>query len=271
ASLKRMIIDKYCPRGEIQKLESKYWNLKVKGIDLLNYNHRFQELALMCDRMFLEESAKVERCIYGLLDMIHGSVKASKPQSMQEAIKFATEIMDKKMLTHAERQEIRSLMEEPNLYVPSKIITMMGPVHQSAPTGHYKCDFLKLKNGNQWNQAGNENVVARAYAVGTARTNPNLNVVMGERKLKKDKIRSKPDKNEKRGEAGKSLKQLQWIEEEKRNKTQKEGPETQTQSKSIQVLKNKRKEKGLKCNSMKVLSGGPFLPKDNSCTTKDHS
>nr|GFB34539.1 hypothetical protein [Tanacetum cinerariifolium] len=44
----------------------------------------------------------------------------------------------------------------------------------------------------------------------------------------KDKIGSKPDKNGKRGEAGKSQKQLQWIEEEKLKKMQKEGPEMQT-------------------------------------------
>nr|GFB71015.1 reverse transcriptase domain-containing protein [Tanacetum cinerariifolium] len=49
AALKRMITDKYCSRGKIQKLESEYWNLKVKGLDLSNYNHRFQELALMCE------------------------------------------------------------------------------------------------------------------------------------------------------------------------------------------------------------------------------
>nr|GEU33176.1 hypothetical protein [Tanacetum cinerariifolium] len=49
-------------------------------------------------------TSKVERYIGSLLDMIHGSVKASKPQSMHEAIEFATEMMDKKMLTHAERQ-----------------------------------------------------------------------------------------------------------------------------------------------------------------------
>nr|GEY46882.1 reverse transcriptase domain-containing protein [Tanacetum cinerariifolium] len=104
AALKRMITNKYCPRGEIQKLESEFWNLKVKGLDLSNYNHRFQELALMCGRMFPEEAEKVERYIGGLQDMIHGSVKASKPQSIQEAIEFATEMMDKKMLTHAERQ-----------------------------------------------------------------------------------------------------------------------------------------------------------------------
>ncbi|GJW04850.1 reverse transcriptase domain-containing protein [Tanacetum coccineum] len=103
-ALKRMITDKYYPRGEIKKLESEYWNLKVRGTNLLTYNQRFQELALMCDRMFPKESAKVERYIGGLPDMIHGSVKASKPQSMQEAIEFATEMMDKKMLTAAERQ-----------------------------------------------------------------------------------------------------------------------------------------------------------------------
>nr|GFA25254.1 hypothetical protein [Tanacetum cinerariifolium] len=38
----------------------------------------------------------------------------------------------------------------------------------------------------------------------------------------KDKIGSKPDKNGKRVKAGKSLKQLQWIKEEKPKKTQKE-------------------------------------------------
>ncbi|GJR39996.1 putative reverse transcriptase domain-containing protein [Tanacetum coccineum] len=110
-ALKRMITDKYCPRGEIKKLESEYWNLKVRGTDLMTYNQRFQELALMCDRMFPEESAKVERYVGGLPDMI----KASKPQSMQEAIEFATEMMDKKMITAAERQaENKRRFEEPS-------------------------------------------------------------------------------------------------------------------------------------------------------------
>nr|GEV10776.1 reverse transcriptase domain-containing protein [Tanacetum cinerariifolium] len=60
-------------------------------------------------------------------------------------------------------------------------------------------------------------------------------------KVKKTKKMTKSDqnrtKNGKRVKAGKSLKQLQWVEEEKLNKTQKEWPETQTQSKAIQVLK----------------------------------
>ncbi|GKF21406.1 hypothetical protein Tco_0070044 [Tanacetum coccineum] len=80
------------------------WNLKVKGTDVLSYNQCFQELPLMCNRMFPEESYEVEKYVGGLLDTIHGSVKASKPKTMQEAIEFATELIDKKILTLAERQ-----------------------------------------------------------------------------------------------------------------------------------------------------------------------
>ncbi|GKB61142.1 reverse transcriptase domain-containing protein [Tanacetum coccineum] len=76
-TLKKMITDKYCLRGEIKKLETEMWNLKVKGIDVMSYNQRFQELVLMCDRIFPEESDVVEKYVGGLPDMIHRSVKAS--------------------------------------------------------------------------------------------------------------------------------------------------------------------------------------------------
>ncbi|GJR50465.1 hypothetical protein Tco_1400986 [Tanacetum coccineum] len=38
------------------------------------------------------------------VDMIHGGVRASKPKTMQNAIEFATKLMDKKISTPAERQ-----------------------------------------------------------------------------------------------------------------------------------------------------------------------
>ncbi|GJX60830.1 reverse transcriptase domain-containing protein [Tanacetum coccineum] len=102
--LRKKMTDKYCPRNEIKKLEAELWNLKVKGTDVTGYNQRFQELALLCVRMFPEESDKVERYVGGLPDMIHGSVVASKPKTMQEATEMATELMDKKISTFAERQ-----------------------------------------------------------------------------------------------------------------------------------------------------------------------
>nr|GEZ47673.1 hypothetical protein [Tanacetum cinerariifolium] len=64
----------------------------------------FQELALICVRMFPEESDKIEMYVGGLPDMIHRSVMAFKPKTMQDVIEFATELMDKKISTLAECQ-----------------------------------------------------------------------------------------------------------------------------------------------------------------------
>nr|GFB02498.1 reverse transcriptase domain-containing protein [Tanacetum cinerariifolium] len=52
--------------------------------------------------MFSEEADKIKKYVRGLPDMIHESVVASKPKTMQEAIKIATELMDKKIRTFAE-------------------------------------------------------------------------------------------------------------------------------------------------------------------------
>ncbi|GJS35481.1 hypothetical protein Tco_0533863 [Tanacetum coccineum] len=81
------------------------------------------------------------------------------------------------------------LQEDLNLCALNATITMMGSVLPSAPTarglaiwprtGHFKNNCPKLMNKNQGNQAGNGNVMARAYGVGTAGTNPNSNVVTG--------------------------------------------------------------------------------------------
>ncbi|GKC77867.1 reverse transcriptase domain-containing protein [Tanacetum coccineum] len=60
-NLKKMMTHKYCPRGEIKKLGVEMWTLKVKVTDVVGYNQQFQELALMCARMFHEESDKIEK------------------------------------------------------------------------------------------------------------------------------------------------------------------------------------------------------------------
>ncbi|GJX25063.1 putative reverse transcriptase domain-containing protein [Tanacetum coccineum] len=181
-TLKKMMTDKYCPRGEIKKLETKMWNLKVKGTDVMSYNQRFQELVLMCDRMFLEELDVDEMYVGGLPDMIHGSVKASKPKTMQKAIKFATELMDKKILTITERQaenkRYRLVATNNNQRAQGTNQRVLTCFECGAP-GHFRSDCPKLNNGNQGNRAGNGNAIARAYVVGTSGTNPNFNVVMG--------------------------------------------------------------------------------------------
>ncbi|GKA07638.1 putative reverse transcriptase domain-containing protein [Tanacetum coccineum] len=70
----------------------------------LTWWNTYIELALLCGRMFPEESNKIEKYVGGLPDIIYGSVVASKPKTMQDAIEITTELMDKKIRTLAECQ-----------------------------------------------------------------------------------------------------------------------------------------------------------------------
>ncbi|GJY58429.1 putative reverse transcriptase domain-containing protein [Tanacetum coccineum] len=51
-----------------------------------------------------KESDEVEKYVGGLLDMIRGNVMSYQPKTMEEAIKFANDQMDQKVLTITERQ-----------------------------------------------------------------------------------------------------------------------------------------------------------------------
>ncbi|GJX93197.1 putative reverse transcriptase domain-containing protein [Tanacetum coccineum] len=77
--LKKKITDKYCPQGEIKKLEIKLWNLKVNGNDVPTYTERFQDLTP---------------------DM-HQS---ARPKTLYETIELANDLMDQKLRAYVERQ-----------------------------------------------------------------------------------------------------------------------------------------------------------------------
>ncbi|GJZ67095.1 putative reverse transcriptase domain-containing protein, partial [Tanacetum coccineum] len=54
-----------------------------------------------------------------------------------------------------------------------------GICYECGVQGHFKRDYLKLKNKNRGNQGRNGNVPAKVYVVGNAGTNPDSNVVTG--------------------------------------------------------------------------------------------
>nr|GEY22423.1 retrotransposable element Tf2 [Tanacetum cinerariifolium] len=74
----------------------------------------FKELALLCGRMFPEECDKIEKYVGGLPDIIHGSVMASKLKTMQDAVEFATELVDKKIRTFVERHTENKRKQDDN-------------------------------------------------------------------------------------------------------------------------------------------------------------
>nr|GFA01558.1 hypothetical protein [Tanacetum cinerariifolium] len=178
-TLIKMMTDKYYPRNEIRKLEMKLWELKVKGTDLASYTQRFQELVLLYKRMFFEESDKIEKYVGGLPDMIHGSVVASKPKTMQEAIGIATKLMDKKIRTFAERETASKRKFENTSITTRNQQQQHSNKRQNTERGHFKKDCPKLKNNNRGTQGGNATAPAKVYAVGRAGTNQDSKVVTG--------------------------------------------------------------------------------------------
>nr|GEW16019.1 putative reverse transcriptase domain-containing protein [Tanacetum cinerariifolium] len=91
-------------RGEIKKLEIELWNLKVKENNVPAYIECFQELTLIYTKFVAHETEKIDKYVSGLPDNIYGSVKASKPKTLDETIELANDLMDQKLRTYAERQ-----------------------------------------------------------------------------------------------------------------------------------------------------------------------
>nr|GFA46900.1 reverse transcriptase domain-containing protein [Tanacetum cinerariifolium] len=103
-TLKKKMTEKYCPKGEIKKLETELWNLRVNGNDVATYTQRFQELALMCTKFLVDETKKVDKYISGLPDYIHGNVMSARSKTLDETVELANDLMDQKLRTYAERQ-----------------------------------------------------------------------------------------------------------------------------------------------------------------------
>nr|GEX12864.1 putative reverse transcriptase domain-containing protein [Tanacetum cinerariifolium] len=69
----KLMIEVYCPRNEIQNMETELWNLSVKNNNMATYTQRFQELIMMCTKMVSEEEDWVEKFIGGLPNNIQGN------------------------------------------------------------------------------------------------------------------------------------------------------------------------------------------------------
>nr|GEV28447.1 hypothetical protein [Tanacetum cinerariifolium] len=206
--------NKYCPQGELKKLEIELWNLKVKGNDVPTYTNRFQELTLICTKFVANESEKIDKYISGLLDNIYGNVKSSKPRTLDETIKLTNDLMDQKLHTYAEmadnkrktddtsrnnhghhnnpskrRMSPRSIIWERERgnhmkdlcpITQSANVTTMARVFRSATRTLQ--ERLPKAEEQEW---GNTNAQGWVYAVGNveknenAPVNPNSNVIMG--------------------------------------------------------------------------------------------
>ncbi|GJW40503.1 putative reverse transcriptase domain-containing protein [Tanacetum coccineum] len=118
-----------------------------------------RKLALMCRRMFYEESEEVEKYVGGLLDMIRGNVMQAE---QKRKIEFNAGNNQGYQQQNKRQNTGQAYTARPGFL---------------SPMGHFKKDCPKLKNGNPGNQRGNDNAPAKVYVVGNAGTKPDSNVV----------------------------------------------------------------------------------------------
>ncbi|GJS75295.1 putative reverse transcriptase domain-containing protein [Tanacetum coccineum] len=157
--LMKLMTEVYCPRNEIQKMETELWNLTVKGNDLTAYTQRFQELILLCTRMVPDEEDRVER--------------------LQDAIRIANQLMDKKVQGYAARSAENKRRMESNLRDNRG---QQPPFKRQNTSGQNVARAYTAGNNERkgWkSQTGGNEATTKAYAIGGGGTNPDSNVVTG--------------------------------------------------------------------------------------------
>nr|GFA22338.1 hypothetical protein [Tanacetum cinerariifolium] len=93
-----------CRPKEIQRMECKLWNLRVRETDISYYTTRFNELMLLCPGMVPTKQKKVEDYIRGLSQNIKGEVTSSEPTTMNKAVRMAHTLMEQKVKAIAKRE-----------------------------------------------------------------------------------------------------------------------------------------------------------------------
>nr|GEY89222.1 uncharacterized mitochondrial protein AtMg00810-like [Tanacetum cinerariifolium] len=162
--LKQMMTAKYCPREEVKELE----------------------------RMFLEEPDEIERIADHKADNKRKFDNTSRNQQNQQPFRRNNNVAQAYAAGSGEKpyRGTKPLIRAANTNNSNNNNNnrRATTTYQGVPTcfecgaqGHFKNNFPRLGNKNQWNQnqAGNRNAVPRAYGLGTARGNPNANVVTG--------------------------------------------------------------------------------------------
>ncbi|GJZ05906.1 putative reverse transcriptase domain-containing protein [Tanacetum coccineum] len=168
-TLKKKLTDKYCPKGEIKKLEIELWNLRVRGNDVAAYTQRFQELALMCTKFLADETEKAD-------DSSRNNQQPHKKQNVARA--YTVGPGEKKAYTGN-----LPLCTKCNYHHTGQCAPKCG---NSKRYGHATNDCRncpKLKNRGNGN--GNGTAQGRAYALGGRDASPYSNVITAQEYLSK--------------------------------------------------------------------------------------
>nr|GEX04219.1 hypothetical protein [Tanacetum cinerariifolium] len=154
-NLKKMMTDKYCPRGEVKKLEVEMWNLKVKGtdVDAIEFSTELMEKKIST---LAERQAENKKKL----------ITTTKLNNNLPRSKCTIKCANYKRVGHLTR-DCRSPAATNN----KRNLTS----YEYGNQGHYRSDCPKLKNQNHGNQVGGTGAREMVHALGGGETNQDLN------------------------------------------------------------------------------------------------
>nr|GEY33091.1 hypothetical protein [Tanacetum cinerariifolium] len=204
-TLKKKLMEKYCLKGEIKKLEIELWNLRVKGNDVATYTQRFQELVLMCTKFLADETEKKLRTYAERQNESKRKANDSPRNNQQQHHKnqnvaraYTGGLGEKKVYTgdlplctkcnyHHTAQcapKCGKCKRYGHTTMDCRVNTNNNNKNQKAEAcyecgniGHNKKNYPKLKN--RMNGSGNGIPQGRVYALGGRDASPDSNVITG--------------------------------------------------------------------------------------------
>nr|GEV50012.1 hypothetical protein [Tanacetum cinerariifolium] len=152
--LKKKMTNKYCSRGEMKKLESELWNLRVKSNDMVENKRKFDDTSRNNQSQQQQQNKRQNTgtaCTAGPGE--------KKPYAGSKPLSRAN-------VNTANNQRGNGTGQKPTCY-------------ECGAQGHFKKDGLKLKNNNRGTQGRNATTLENVYVVGRVGTNLDSNVVTG--------------------------------------------------------------------------------------------
>ena len=160
---KKLLTKKYCPRTEVKKLETEFYELVTTGNDIETYFRRFQELAALCPSMVTDNEKLIEDLIGGLPENIQGDVISFDPQTVEEVIRISQKLM-------------AQVLKRTNRSNTNRNINNNNPTNTNTTNNNNRNNTTGYNNNKRrWeNNRGNNNTqpppkrqeVAKAYAAG---------------------------------------------------------------------------------------------------------
>nr|GEV10794.1 hypothetical protein [Tanacetum cinerariifolium] len=184
-NLKKKMTDKYCPRGEIKKLEVKMWNLKVKGtdVDVVEFATELTDNKIL---PFAERQTKYKR------KQDDNEQQENKRQNT--GMDYTAGPGEKKPYGGSKPlcskcKYHHDVSCTPKFHKCNRVVHLVRDCRSSAATnnqrnltcyecgnqGHYRSDSLESNNQNHGNQVGGTRARRMAHTLGGGETNQDLN------------------------------------------------------------------------------------------------